>query len=156
MFKNKALSCMLALGLTLSSAPAVLAGPDDTAGNSTAVDKTENPSDAPTTTPGEESSGTTTEGSTPQGELPKPEGEGTLPAPGEETTPDSSTTPGGETTPDSSTTPGEGTTDGSTTTGGTTTDSSTSLPQTGAPVALLAPILLVGGAAGVTLYKRGH
>ena len=119
MFKNKALSCMLALGLTVAAAPAVLAGPNDTAGNTGVVDKTENPEDAPTQPPGEESSGaTSTEGTSTEGST-----EGT-------TTPESTT---------------EG-----------TTSSGSSLPQTGAPVVLLAPVLAAGGVAGYSLYKKSH
>lgn len=146
MFKNKALSCMLALGLTVAAAPAVLAGPNDTAGNTGVVDKTENPEDAPTQPPGEESSGTTdttdksdtssTEGTTTEGST-----EGTT----DGTTSTEGTTPEGEGT---TTTP-ESTTEG-------TTSSGSSLPQTGAPVVLLAPVLAAGGVAGYSLYKKSH
>lgn len=159
MFKNKALSCMLALGLTVAAAPAVLAGPNDTAGNTTAVDKTENPEDAPTQPPGEESSGaTSTEGTSTEGST-----DGTTS--GSETT-----TPEGETSTEGTTPEGEGTTttpegetptEGSTSTEGTTTpegttSSGSSLPQTGAPVVLLAPVLAAGGVAGYSLYKKSH
>lgn len=129
MFKNKALSCMLALGLTVAAAPAVLAGPNDTAGNTGVVDKTENPEDAPTQPPGEESSGaTSTEGTSTEGST-----EGTT---------DGTTSTEGTTTPESTT---EG-----------TTSSGSSLPQTGAPVVLLAPVLAAGGVAGYSLYKKSH
>ena len=175
MFKNKALSCMLALGLTVAAAPAVLAGPNDTAGNTTAVDKTENPEDAPTQPPGEESSGatstegTSTEGSTdgttsgsetttPEGETSTegttPEGEGTTTTPEGETPTEGSTSTEGTTTPEG-TTSTEGTTTPESTTEGTTSSGS-SLPQTGAPVVLLAPVLAAGGVAGYSLYKKSH
>ena len=139
MFKNKALSCMLALGLTVAAAPAVLAGPNDTAGNTTAVDKTENPEDAPTQPPGEESSGaTSTEGTSTEGST-------------------DGTTSGSETTTPEGETPTEGSTstEGTTTPEGTTSSGS-SLPQTGAPVVLLAPVLAAGGVAGYSLYKKSH
>ena len=154
MFKNKALSCMLALGLTVAAAPAVLAGPNDTAGNTGVVDKTENPEDAPTQPPGEESSGaTSTEGTSTEGstegttdgttstEGTTPEGEGT-------TSTEGATTPEGTTSTEGTTTP-ESTTEG-------TTSSGSSLPQTGAPVVLLAPVLAAGGVAGYSLYKKSH
>lgn len=172
MFKNKALSCMLALGLTVAAAPAVLAGPNDTAGNTGVVDKTENPEDAPTQPPGEESSGaTSTEGTSTEGstegttdgttstEGTTPEGEGT-------TSTEGATTPEGETPTEGSTsTEGATTPEGTTSTEGTTTPESTtegttssgsSLPQTGAPVVLLAPVLAAGGVAGYSLYKKSH
>lgn len=155
MFKNKALSCMLALGLTVAAAPAVLAGPNDTAGNTGVVDKTENPEDAPTQPPGEESSGaTSTEGTSTEGstegttdgttstEGTTPEGEGTTTTPEGETPTEGSTSTEGATTPESTT---EG-----------TTSSGSSLPQTGAPVVLLAPVLAAGGVAGYSLYKKSH
>lgn len=155
MFKNKALSCMLALGLTVAAAPAVLAGPNDTAGNTGVVDKTENPEDAPTQPPGEESSGaTSTEGTSTEGstegttdgttstEGTTPEGEGTTTTPEGETPTEGSTSTEGTTTPESTT---EG-----------TTSSGSSLPQTGAPVVLLAPVLAAGGVAGYSLYKKSH
>ena len=172
MFKNKALSCMLALGLTVAAAPAVLAGPNDTAGNTGVVDKTENPEDAPTQPPGEESSGatstegTSTEGTTPEGstegttdgttstEGTTPEGEGTTTTPEGETPTEGSTSTEGATTPEG-TTSTEGTTTPESTTEGTTSSGS-SLPQTGAPVVLLAPVLAAGGVAGYSLYKKSH
>lgn len=158
MFKNKALSCMLALGLTVAAAPAVLAGPNDTAGNTGVVDKTENPEDAPTQPPGEESSGaTSTEGTSTEGST-----EGTT----DGTTSTEGTTPEGETPTEGSTsTEGATTPEGTTSTEGTTTPESTtegttssgsSLPQTGAPVVLLAPVLAAGGVAGYSLYKKSH
>ena len=182
MFKNKALSCMLALGLTVAAAPAVLAGPNDTAGNTGVVDKTENPEDAPTQPPGEESSGatstegtstegstegttdgtTSTEGTTPEGET-STEGtttpEGETPTEGSTstegaTTPEGTTSTEGATTPEG-TTSTEGTTTPESTTEGTTSSGS-SLPQTGAPVVLLAPVLAAGGVAGYSLYKKSH
>lgn len=174
MFKNKALSCMLALGLTVAAAPAVLAGPNDTAGNTGVVDKTENPEDAPTQPPGEESSGatstegtstegstegttdgtTSTEGTTPEGEGTTPEGEGTTTTPEGETPTEGSTSTEGATTPEG-TTSTEGTATPESTTEGTTSSGS-SLPQTGAPVVLLAPVLAAGGVAGYSLYKKSH
>lgn len=168
MFKNKALSCMLALGLTVAAAPAVLAGPNDTAGNTTAVDKTENPEDAPTQPPGEESSGaTSTEGTSTEGSTSGTTSGSETTTPEGETSTEGTTTPEGETPTEGSTsTEGATTTEGSTSTGGTTTtpesttegttSSGSSLPQTGAPVVLLAPVLAAGGVAGYSLYKKSH
>lgn len=167
MFKNKALSCMLALGLTVAAAPAVLAGPNDTAGNTTAVDKTENPEDAPTQPPGEESSGaTSTEGTSTEGSTDGTTSGSETTTPEGETSTEGTTTPEGETSTEGSTsTEGATTPEGTTSTEGTTTPESTtegttssgsSLPQTGAPVVLLAPVLAAGGVAGYSLYKKSH
>ena len=158
---------MLALGLTVAAAPAVLAGPNDTAGNTTAVDKTENPEDAPTQPPGEESSGaTSTEGTSTEGSTDGTTSGSETTTPEGETSTEGTTTPEGETSTEGSTsTEGATTPEGTTSTEGTTTPESTtegttssgsSLPQTGAPVVLLAPVLAAGGVAGYSLYKKSH
>lgn len=169
MFKNKALTCMLALGLTVAAAPAVLAGPNDTAGNSAVTDKTENPDDAPTQPPGEESAGTTTEGSTDTST--STEGTSTEGSTDTSTSTEGSETSGptgvvegteGEsgTTTDTSTSTEGTTTDTSTSTDGSTTDTSastdgsTSLPQTGVAASLAIPVILGAGIGGTYLYKN--
>ena len=160
MFKNKALTCMLALGLTVAAAPAVLAGPNDTAGNSAVTDKTENPDDAPTQPPGEESAGTTTEGSTDTStstEGTSTEGSTDTSTSTEGTSTEGSTegsetvTPEGETSGPTGVVEGES---GTTTDTSTSTDGSTSLPQTGVAASLAIPVILGAGIGGTYLYKN--